>query len=147
MNERELFRNWKDFAEQNAFEFQYEDQRHLQGTITHLYLKNHGKPIFKSRIGKTGTACTQEWTKLFLDIPDPPKRTIKNQNRFSKMFTKNTPLEKQIQKILKSVGASELTVSKSESFIKFEHILFSRKELEDALKLKEQIWNCLVLNN
>ena len=140
MNERELFENWKSFAVKSGYEFQFKDQRHLQGTITSLFLISDSQIIFESKIGKSGSAYTYEWTKLYFEHIELPILTIKTKNSFTRLFTKQTDLEKPIQKIIKTGGACEITISSSEAFLKFEHILTTAEELQHAIELVDSIF-------
>jgi hypothetical protein len=139
MNERKLFENWKSFASKNELNFEFEDKPHLHGIISKLELKKGNQTLMLSRIGKTGSEYRQEWTKIFFELNEIPAQKVRIKNTLFNWLSKTSALEKQIQKALKSINASELTLSESESIIKVNRILFEEDEIKAALDLKKKI--------
>lgn len=144
MNERTLHENWQSFGDQNNLKFDFEDKSYLSGIISKIQLKNKNQTIVLSRIAKTGTVYKTDWSKVFFEPKEIHGYKIKVKNSNFNWFTKVSNVEKDFRKILKTMKASELILSETESFIKFNRVLFTREEIGEAIEMKKKINRLLI---
>ncbi|GAB5556833.1 MAG: hypothetical protein SchgKO_10460 [Schleiferiaceae bacterium] len=139
MNEKILFENWKSFAEKIKGEFVTEGKYPIHGVNSILEIQKEDQVILRCKLGKTTEGTFYNWTRVYFYPEGVISENVHIKNTWLNRTFLASPSDKPILKLLSSQGASEMVLSKSQSYVQYNRVLFDVEELNAALALSKGI--------